>query len=129
MFAGNYSTVVHNKKILDILPSELHRVNAIDNIPAGCQYPLQYIASAQNRKQTDTGELVKSLELKVGAKVMSTVKVDINDRLIDDQVDQIFGFKIVHKVINKLYIKFQNQQTGRKATMSNLPPESTVLCQ
>ena len=60
MFAENYPTVVHNKKILDTLLSKLHRVNAIDNIPAGCQYPLQCIVSAQNRKQTDTGGLVKS---------------------------------------------------------------------
>ena len=59
---------------------------------------------------------------------MSTVKVDINDRLINDQVDEAFGFKIVDKVINKIYIKFQNPQIRRKATMSNLP-ESTVLCQ
>ena len=35
-----YPTVVHNKEILDTLAGELHRVNAIDNIPADCKYPL-----------------------------------------------------------------------------------------
>ena len=30
MFAENYPTVVHNKKILDTLSGKLHRVNVID---------------------------------------------------------------------------------------------------
>ena len=46
MFAENYPTVVHNKKILDTLPGELYRVNAIDNISEDCKYPLQSIVSA-----------------------------------------------------------------------------------
>ena len=49
-FVENYPTVVHNKKILATLPDELHRVNAIDNIPADCMYPLQSIVAAQNKK-------------------------------------------------------------------------------
>ena len=126
MFAENGPTVVSNKKILDTLPGELHRVNAINNIPAGCQYPLQCIVSAQNRKQTNTGELAKSSELKVVAKVMSTVKIDSNNRLINDQVDEVFEFKTVDKFLNRIFIKFQNPQIGRKAQMSNLP-EPTVL--
>ena len=119
MFEENYPAVVHNKKILDTLPGELCRVNATDNIPADCKYPLQCIASGQNRKQTDTGGLAKSLELKVGAKVMITVNIDIKDRLINFQVGEVFEFKIVDNVINKVYIKFQDPQIGRKAMMSN----------
>ena len=76
MFAENYPTVAHNEKILDTLPGELHRVNAIDSIPDDCKYPLPCIVSAQNRKQTDTGGLAKCLELKVGAKVMVTVRFE-----------------------------------------------------
>ena len=49
-FVENYPTVVHNKKILATLPDELHRVNAIDNIPADCMHPLQTIVAAQNKK-------------------------------------------------------------------------------
>ena len=114
-----YPTVVHNKEILDTLPGELHRVNAIDNIPADCKYPLQSIVSAQYRKQTDTGGLAKCLELKVGAKVMVTVNIDIKDRLINGQVGKVFGFKIVDNIINEVYIKFQGSQIGRRAIMNN----------
>ena len=106
VFAENYPTVVHNKKILDTLPGEMHRVYTIANIAAGYQYPLQCIVSAQNRKQINTGGIAKCLELKVGAKVIITVNIDIKDRLINDQIDEFFEFKIVDKVINKIYIKF-----------------------
>ena len=119
MFTENYPAVVHNKKILDTLPGEMHRVNAIDSIPADCKYPLQSVVSVQNRKQTDTIDLAKCLALKLVAKVMVTVNIDIKDRLINGQVGEVFGFKIVNHIINQVYIKFQDPQIGRKAIMSN----------
>ena len=106
MFAENYANVVHNKKILDTLPGELSRINAVDNIPADCKYPHQSIVSVQNRKQTDTEGLEKCLKLKVGAKVMVTVNIDIKVRLINDQVDEVLGIKIVDNIKNEVYIKF-----------------------
>ena len=75
MFAENYPTIVHNKKTLDILQGELYIVNAIDNITADFKYSPQSNLSAQNRKQTDTGDLARYLELKVRAKVIITVNI------------------------------------------------------
>ena len=49
---------------------------------------------------------------------MVTVNIDIKDRLINGQVGEVFGFKIVN-VINEVYIKFQDPQIGKKAMMSN----------
>ena len=95
MFAENYPILVHNKKILDKLPGELHRVNAIDNIPAGCKYLLQSILSAQNRKQNDTGGLAKCLEFKGPASVMITVNIDIEDGLINGPAGEVSGFIIL----------------------------------
>ena len=119
MFAESYATVVHNKKVLDTMPGELHRVNAIDNIPVDCKYPLQYIVSAKNKKQTDTGSLEKCLELKLGAKVMVTVNIVIKDRHINGQVGEVFGFKIFDNIVDEVYVKFQDPQIGRKVMMSN----------
>ena len=119
MFTENYPAVVHNKKILDTLPGEMQRVNAIDNIPADCEYPLQSVVSVQNRKQTDTIDLAKCSALKLVAKVMVTVNIDFKDRLINGQVGEVFGFKIVDHIINQVYIKFQDPQIGRKAIMAN----------
>ena len=95
MFAENYPILVHNKKILDKLPGELHRVNAIDNIPAGCKYLLQSILSAQNRKQNDTGGLAKCLEFKGPASVMIAVNIDIEDGLINGPAGEVSGFIIL----------------------------------
>lgn len=39
MLTINYPTVVYSKKMLDTLPGELSRVNAIDNIQADCKNP------------------------------------------------------------------------------------------
>ena len=49
---------------------------------------------------------------------MITVIIDIKDRLINGQVGEIFGFKIVDNIINEVYIKFQDPQIGRKVMMS-----------
>ena len=50
---------------------------------------------------------------------MVTVKVDVNNRLINGQAGEVFGFKIVNNVIYKVYIKFQDLEIGRKAMMSS----------
>ena len=61
--------------------------------------PLQSIVSAQNRKQTDTSGLAKFLELKIGPKIMITVKIDIKDRLIHGKVGEVFAFKLIDNVL------------------------------
>ena len=43
------------------------------------------ILAAQNQNQINTGGLAKLLKLKIGAKVMLTVNVDIKYRLINGQ--------------------------------------------
>ena len=37
MFAENYPTVKHNRKMLDKLPGKMYIINAIDQIPADCK--------------------------------------------------------------------------------------------
>lgn len=50
------------------------------------------IRAAQNQKLTNTGVLAKTLELKIGSKVMLTVTIDIVDHLINGQIGQITFF-------------------------------------
>ena len=72
-----------NEAVLNYLPGELYTVEADDTVPDKFKYPLAMIEAAQNQKQTNTGGLAKLLKLKIGAKVMFTVNVDIQDRLIN----------------------------------------------
>ena len=55
-----------------------------DKIPDNCKHPLAAIQAAQNQKQTNTG-----LKLKIVAKVMLTVNIDMQDRLINGQTGNI----------------------------------------
>ena len=57
MFAENYPTVKHNRKILDYLPGKMYILNAIDQIPGDCKYPEALISLAENKKQSETGGL------------------------------------------------------------------------
>ena len=115
MFAENNPTLSQNKEMLMNLSDVLYKIKAIDAIPGDCKYPKNIISSAQNRKQTDTGRLVKCLELKKGTTVMVTVDIDIRDKLIDRQVGKISGFEIVDYIVKRIYIKFHDDLVGREA--------------
>ena len=70
-------------------PDELYTIEAADKIPDNCKYQLAAIQTAQNQKETNRGGLEKLLKLKTGAKVLLTVNLDIQDRLINDQTGNI----------------------------------------
>ena len=85
MYAQNQPTILRNQIILDDLPGEIYSVEAHDR-------ELQIIASIPytkaNRTQTETGDLAKSLQLKISAKVMLKIIIDIQDRLINIKWDR-----------------------------------------
>ena len=83
MYAENEPAMKRNDAVLKDLSGELYTIEADDKIPDNCRYALATIQAAQNQKQTNTGGLAKFLKLEVGAKVMLTVNLDIQDRLIN----------------------------------------------
>ena len=119
VFAENYPTVKHNRKMLDKLPGKMYVINAIDQIPADCKYPETLISLAQNKKQSETGGLAKCLELKAGPKVMVTVNVDIQDMLINGQGGEVVRFEIKNSIVKKVYLEFQDPLVGRNALLSD----------
>ena len=58
----------------------MKRKDIDDKIPDNCKYFLANIQASQNKKQTNAGGLAKLLKLKIGAKKMLTVNLDIQDR-------------------------------------------------
>ena len=101
------------------MPGKRYTINAIDQIPTDCNYPVTLISLAQNKKQSETGGLAKCLELKVGAKVMVTVNVDIQDMLINGQIGEVAGFEIMNSTVKKVCLKFQDPLVGRNAMLSD----------
>ena len=94
-------------------------INATDQIPANCKHPETLISLAQNKKQSEIGGLAKCLELKVDAKVIVTVNVDIQDMLINGQAREEIGFEIMNSIVKKDYFEFQYPLVGRDGMLSN----------
>ena len=89
-----------NDAVLNNLPGELYRIEPHNKIPDNCKYPLATIQATQNQKETNTGGLAKFLKLRIGAKIMLTVNLDIEDRLINGQ-------KVKLAILNLLKILFK----------------------
>ena len=85
MYAENEVVMKRNYAVFNDVPGQLYTKGADDKIPDNCKYPLATIQAAQNKKQTNTGDLPQLLKLKIGAKVMLKVNLDIYGRLINSQ--------------------------------------------
>ena len=59
------------------------------------------------------------LKLKIGAKVMLTVNIGIQDRLINGQTGNIRHIEFAEGTVHKVYVKFSDEQAGLKAMRSS----------
>ena len=108
-----------NEAVLNELPGELYIMEVNDKIPDNCKYPLTLIQAAQNQKQTNTAGLAKLVKLKIGAKMMLTVNIDMQDCLINGQIGIIRHIEFAQCSACKVYIKFSDEQAGSKAKRSS----------
>ena len=98
--------------ILNKLPGDLVAINTIDNIPATIAFTQCLVKTAQNYKQSDTWDLARLLTLKPGSKVMLSVDINIQDRLINGQMGVVKYFKTVDNADN--VDKFDDPEADRK---------------
>ena len=85
MYLENKPAMKRIAVVLNDLPGELYTIEANDEIPDNCKYPLLFIQLLRIKsKQTQEG-LAKFLKLEIGAKVMLTVNIDIWERIINGQ--------------------------------------------
>ena len=66
------------------IPRQLIAIPAKDEVPKNSK--ISDIREAQNRKQSETGGLKSSLEIKVNARVKLTTNINIIDQLINGQM-------------------------------------------
>ena len=57
------------------------------------------IQAAQNQKQIKTWSLVSLLKLRIGAELIPTVNININNRLINGQIGNLLGMLYLLKVV------------------------------
>ena len=87
-------------------------IEVIDIVPSNCGFTESDIIAAQNRKPSETGGLVKCLKLKLEAKVMLTVNLDVQDRLINGQIGVVKHLEIIEDKVSTIYIKFDVPDAG-----------------
>ena len=100
MYAGNEPVMKINDVVLNDVLGELYTIKEVDE--KNCReskYPLTIIQAAQNQKQTNIRGLEKSLKLKIGAKVILTVNLDIQDRIIIGQTETISHIEFVQSSV------------------------------
>ena len=77
IFAENAPALTHNDSMLNQLTGLPIEIEATDIVPSNCGFTKTDILAAQNRKPSDTGGLVTCLKLKLEAKVLLTVNLDV----------------------------------------------------
>ena len=119
IFAENAPVSTHNDSMLNQLAGLPIEIEAIDIVPSNCGFTESDIIAAQNRKPSDTGGLVKCLKLKLEAKVMLTVNLDIRYQLINGQIGIVKHLEIIENKVAIICIKFDDPDAGKKLITKN----------
>ena len=119
IFAENSPVGKHNLERLEMNNNQLVCVTAIDKIPKECNITENKLQEIRGRKLSETGNLPFLLKLKVGASVMLTVNVDIQDRLVNGLVGKVEEFKFVNNKVEVVYVSFDDVISGRLAMFSD----------
>ena len=118
IFAENSPADEHNSVMLNEISSDLYSIKAIDEIPR--KIHMSNIQRALNKNQSETGGLAGILSIKVNAKVMLTININIDDRLINGQMGTVCKINTDNEgQIVKVYIKFDDEKAGLKLINSN----------
>ena len=75
--------------MLDKVESQFITVPAINILPKDCNINVE---SLQKRRLNETGNLVSLLKLKVGAQIMLTKNIDIDDKLVNGALRKVMNF-------------------------------------
>ena len=118
MFAENKPAKEHNETQLKNLNSQLIFIDAIDEIPKDIVLPQSQIDANKQTKMSETGNLESQLKLKIGAQVMLTSNLDIDDRLVNGLVGTFKQIKCKNNEVSVVYVKF-NDNDARKEAMGS----------
>ena len=102
--AENVPVSTHNGSILNQLVGLSTEIEAIDIVPSNCGFTESDIIASQNCKRSGTGGLVKCLKLKLAAKVMHTVNLDVQDRLTNEQSGVLKDLEIIENKVSIIYM-------------------------
>ena len=120
IFSENESAHMHNITMLNSIENHLYKIDAKDHIPKNISSTK--IESVLKGNQSETGGLASTLQIKLNARVMLTMNVDRQDRLINDQLGTVKHIAINdQRNISNIYIKFgDNKAALKRISMDSL---------
>ena len=77
------------------------------------------LLTSSQREKTNTGGLANLLQLKIGAKMMLKIILDIQDRLNNDKTGNISHIEFPQSIVRKVYVNFFDEQAGLKVMRSS----------
>ena len=93
MFAEKKPAKERNETQLNTLDTQLILIDATDEIPKDIVLSQSQIDAIKQRKMSETGNLESQLKLKIGAQVMLTSNLDIDDRLANNSAGTVKQIK------------------------------------
>lgn len=120
LFAENAPSKLHNDTRLENNENHLFLIAAIDELPKEKIAP-NALQRALNKSQTETGGLARILDIKVGARVMLTSNIDIEDRLINGQLGTVAQISTENGNVTTIYVLFDDADAGQKRKRNNCP--------
>ena len=106
IFVENSPKDSFNKAKLENLSETDLEIFAIDKITEGT--PSALIENLNAKSQSSTGGLAHCLYLKTGPRVILTVNVDLNYRLVNGQLVTVVNIVFTKSGISKIYLKFDD---------------------
>ena len=111
IFSENVPVTRHNNNQLKQISGELVKIQAKDQLPKNCD--ISDAKQAQKQKQSETGGLAYSLELKINARVMLATNMNIEDRLINGQIGTVKHIEIKEIEVRTIYLELDDKCVGQ----------------
>ena len=106
--------------MLNGIDGQITSLNAIDHIPHEVQLSDKQLETIRARKIGETGKLTSVLKLKMGAQVMLTCNINIEDRLVNGLVGKVMRIGHERNTVKVIYVKFDEQNAGLATMQSDI---------
>ena len=111
IFEENAPVTRHNNNQLKQIQGDLVKIQAKDKLPKNCD--ISDAKQAQKWKQSETGGLAYSLELKINVRVMLTANINTEDWLINGQIGTVKHIEIKENEVRTIYLEIDDKCTGQ----------------
>ena len=95
-------------------------IDAIDEIPNDIVPSQSQIDVIKQKNMSETGNLEIHLKLKIGAQVILTSNLDIDDRLVNGLAGTVKQIKYKNNEVSVVYVTFNDNNAGGEAMQSHV---------